>query len=496
MWIGLNVRDAVVLASRSATAVGTSEFAAQSLPANLYKSDPAWITPMTRALVWTWLGLNIAGQALLALLLVTFLFSRRLNSKRHPVVINFVLTWLLSTIPACLLLYGNGHLERQPDPSLCLYNAALVAGIPPMVACSFFAVVAEVYLMMRSVTAQKEYARRTWLTVTLIAAPYAAFIAFALITGVVGFNHPENVDRDAEMVFCSVSKHNLAYYIWIPTTVVVTATLGLGVALVILLWRNWRGVRGNSVVDINLVIRALCFAVFELFLIATFMLAIFDNNTVPKFMQAVAPVAVFFIFSTQPDVLHSWFFCFGRDNQARVMVRISTISPPRSIPGDEEKAVPDFAFQPKANSQPSAMRGVPGLRVSTIGMPAPQQALSTHTRTPSSSGVRPLVLAGSVAPSPVRAPASRPTHSASVSDLGNSIMLRPDSRPRLSTYHERSGSVASLAYSDMSYRTTNSTAPLVQTVNGRSTPQVYNDGSYRSNAGILDSAPYDPARRG
>lgn len=72
------------------------------------------------------------------------------------------------------------------------------------------------------------------------------------------------------------------------------------VALVVLLWRNWRDVQGNSVVDFQLVIRALCFTVFQLFLIATYMLAIFDNNVVPKFMQAVAPIAVFFIFSTQP----------------------------------------------------------------------------------------------------------------------------------------------------------------------------------------------------
>jgi len=66
-------------------------------------SKKIWDPAMTRALVWTWLGLNIAGQALLLLLLATFLFSRKLRSKRHPVVLNFVLTWALQTIPACLL---------------------------------------------------------------------------------------------------------------------------------------------------------------------------------------------------------------------------------------------------------------------------------------------------------------------------------------------------------------------------------------------------------
>jgi hypothetical protein len=54
-------------------------------------------------MVWAWLGLEIAGQATLFLLLLTFLFSKRLKTQRHPIVVNFVVVWLLSTFPALLL---------------------------------------------------------------------------------------------------------------------------------------------------------------------------------------------------------------------------------------------------------------------------------------------------------------------------------------------------------------------------------------------------------
>ena len=153
MWIP---SSAALLVARMAPAASN---------ATLDVQQKVWNREMTHAVVWTWLGLNIAGQVLLTLLLATLLFSRRLKAQRHPILLNFVVTWLITTFPACLLLYGGGHEGAQPDPGLCLYNAALMAGVPPMAAVAFLSVVAQVFVMLRSVATRTTYVRRTWLTV-------------------------------------------------------------------------------------------------------------------------------------------------------------------------------------------------------------------------------------------------------------------------------------------------------------------------------------------
>ncbi|EJD52266.1 hypothetical protein AURDEDRAFT_181762 [Auricularia subglabra TFB-10046 SS5] len=374
--------------------------------ATLDVQQKVWNKEMTHAVVWTWLGLNIAGQVLLSLLLATLLFSRRLKAQRHPILLNFVVAWLLSTIPACLLLYGGAQEGAPPDPGLCLYNAAMMAGIPPMVAVAFLAVVAQVFVMLRSVATHTTYVRRTWLTVLLLAGPYVAYVAFCLLVGVIGFYNPADVDRDTEIVFCTVRNHSLGTYIWSFTVLMVAVTLVLGGKcyfwIVVMLYRNWRDVRGGKVeseFDAHLIIRALAFTIFELFILATSLLTIFkQDSTPPKFMQALAPLAVFLIFATQPDVIYSWFFCFGR--------------PARGDDGGDAKE--PFADKPAMGRSTSTLQST----VSVQSQPHPQR-VSTYDMTRASFTPRPVAPELAIPPRPLylagAAPSSRPMSPANTS---------------------------------------------------------------------------------
>lgn len=439
----------------------------------------AWTPERTHALVWTWLGLNIAGQALLAILLTTFFFSRRLRAQRHPIVLNFIVTWFLTTIPACLLLY-SGHAEGvQPDPNICLLNAALMSGVPPMEAVAFLAVVIQVFVMLRSVAANKTYVQRTWLTVVLLTSPYVAYIAFSLLVGVIGFSDPNNVTRDAEIVYCTLSHHNAGTFIWVFTAFIVAATFVFGIWIVVMLYKNWRDVRGGgsaSEFDMRLVFRALAFTIFELFILATAVLAIFKRDSVPpKFMQAIAPVVVFFIFASQQDVIFSWFFCFGRrhaDDTSSVSRASSHSSTNAFAAYGEKPALQDYPTQ--ASNSPEALFNVPS-RASSYSV-----------------GPRPLMLADAAVPAPQQQ--ERPSSHRSSASLGGGSHLHVQSYSRPARgFHTRSASsstATSSVYSNFETGSRTSNAPLLRTVEEHRTPVLDHDEtqhSYHSHAGVLEA---------
>jgi dipeptide/tripeptide permease len=68
-----------------------------------------------------------AGAALMSLLLILVLVR---GIRRHPVWINFALTWIIFGISYILLyICGQAH-GPEPSLSLCLSQAALVYAAP------------------------------------------------------------------------------------------------------------------------------------------------------------------------------------------------------------------------------------------------------------------------------------------------------------------------------------------------------------------------------
>jgi len=268
--------------------------------------------------VWAWLGLEIAGQATLFLLLLTFVFSKRLKTQRHPIVVNFVVAWLLSTFPSLLLLYGGSASLRGPEPSptLCLLNAALIAGVPPMASLAFLTVVIQVLVMIRTTVQKKVASGKTLPLIVLLVCPYVSFIGFAVLVGAFGFVFPQDVSRDYDIVFCSVRGHFMAESVWGFTSLVVSFTFVLQSWIAVILWKNWQSVRGAKVsgeFDTHLLFRAAAFTVYEFFIVGASIVAVFNQNSIPpKFMQATAPLVTFLILATQPDVMYSWLFCCRR----------------------------------------------------------------------------------------------------------------------------------------------------------------------------------------
>jgi hypothetical protein len=59
-------------------------------------------TPQNMRLRTAWIGLQLAGQVTLPILIATLLFHKRI-ARRNPTVINLCIVWTLATIPPELL---------------------------------------------------------------------------------------------------------------------------------------------------------------------------------------------------------------------------------------------------------------------------------------------------------------------------------------------------------------------------------------------------------
>jgi hypothetical protein len=101
------------------------------------------------SLLYAFIYLNLIPNIIILPLLVgTFLFST--TATRHPVLVNVLITWILSGIFSCLLwvyfvtdcqsyiltsassFFAGQHMGPEPNKDLCVIQTSLMYGITPM----------------------------------------------------------------------------------------------------------------------------------------------------------------------------------------------------------------------------------------------------------------------------------------------------------------------------------------------------------------------------
>ena len=99
-----------------------------------------------------WIYLNLISNVILLPCLVMVLFllpsmtaaaEGRTYHRRNPLIINLIITWILSGIFSLLLFFADAHLPSSPEPDkpLCITQTALLFGIIPMWSVSVAALV-------------------------------------------------------------------------------------------------------------------------------------------------------------------------------------------------------------------------------------------------------------------------------------------------------------------------------------------------------------------
>ncbi|KAH8117807.1 hypothetical protein DFH11DRAFT_1541094 [Phellopilus nigrolimitatus] len=104
------------------------------------------------------LGIQIAGgHILLPILVLTIIFSRKVT--RHPVFVNFCISWIFSSVVYSLLVYqgrsSNDLLSLNPSYNSCLVQAALIYGSQALTACTNLALVVHLWIVLRSFAKSK-----------------------------------------------------------------------------------------------------------------------------------------------------------------------------------------------------------------------------------------------------------------------------------------------------------------------------------------------------
>ncbi|KAI5124754.1 hypothetical protein M0805_005388 [Coniferiporia weirii] len=265
-----------------------------------------------------WLVLNIWPSHLgLPVLIATILLAKHI--RRHATFVNMCITWMIVGFSSSLLLYAGFQTGPEPPRLLCLIQASLLYGQPGLTSMSAFALVFQVFYVVRAAFREKdpEYhrTRRKW---ALLILPYIAFTVFVGWTAYVGLKNPELVSRERRFFYCSVKYSLLTNSITSFSFCVLLITMGLELWITYTVYKHWRVMRANGLgertgTDLNLVIRTAAFALWIFLGMGLSALSIkAPQSPVPDMALATMGSGVVLVFGTQRDVLRAWMF-WNRD---------------------------------------------------------------------------------------------------------------------------------------------------------------------------------------
>ncbi|KAI0639591.1 hypothetical protein C8Q77DRAFT_74265 [Trametes polyzona] len=277
----------------------------------------------------------LGGHIGLPILVATFLFSK--TAKRHPTVINFCVIWILYSIIYCLLLYGGRELQEDPSYALCLTQAAMNYGAPPMAVVAGFAVVIQVIPLCicrigRSL--KTNLCTQIWSTfvepwkearlaniprwfklLAIIVPPYLVFAAFTITAGYYGLRNPHWV-RVKNGLYCGLMGGEFEMLaVPIFCGAFVALIIGFEVATIIRYFRGRCLIKkvfplvGPKQPSLSPWCRAAFFLVYAAMTLGVCIMDLKQNTTAFGYMiQAALPLAAFLIFGLQKDVILTWFF--------------------------------------------------------------------------------------------------------------------------------------------------------------------------------------------
>ncbi|KAF9029160.1 hypothetical protein BDZ89DRAFT_1160009 [Hymenopellis radicata] len=255
------------------------------------------------------LVLQLCGLATLAVILSTVLLSPT-TAKRHVCWINCQFTWLISALSYCLLL--GRPIDWTPPHSLCFAQAVLIYSVPTLSACTTTALMIHVFLSIRSILSASGSPSSQRLSIVLATVPYIAALGMAAIPLAFGISDPSLVERRANDggLYCGIGNGIPGRISSIVVAVIMICCLGLEIAVIVVLRRNWadlRKRRRNHPV-LSLSIRVLAFSIFGCLAIALALAFAFtpSRGAIPNLILATLPFIAALIFGTQQDILDVW----------------------------------------------------------------------------------------------------------------------------------------------------------------------------------------------
>ncbi|OCB86828.1 hypothetical protein A7U60_g6001 [Sanghuangporus baumii] len=265
-----------------------------------------------------------------AILLTLFL---KKGIRRHPLLINFLVTWVLYATAFCLLLYLGKQFGPEPPVGLCLSQASLIYGAAVMCSSAGLVFVINIWIGLNALSrTQPSFNVQKWRDYLvsrfiplefyfasfeasnsdvedLIATPYILFVVFTVAMAAVGSAYPRFVTREQYFFYCTI---NLQVVDLVPgcsglvliCVMVFEALIGMK-----LYQMNSASARMklNSAPPLSLIIRVLVFSSYSILsLLACIGFWSQQGDDAPYIIQASLPTVAFIVFGTQSDILETW----------------------------------------------------------------------------------------------------------------------------------------------------------------------------------------------
>lgn len=251
-------------------------------------------------LLYLWLAFQLIDQSFMPILVITFWAFK--NVKRHPTLVNACITWIFSGIISSLLLYAGKQTGPEPPKLLCLSQAALLDGVPPMTSVGVLSLAYQMHLSIRWPDKRENRVR----TFALIVAPYAVFFCFSISAAFSAYQTPEKVSRSRRFFYCSID-NAISNVFAIFTAIILLGVMGYAVSIAVFLRKNWVKIQIAGTYDLQLLSRVALFGIYVVLAFLLSILSIFSpRNPFPDLFAASVGTCFAIILSSQPDVYRAW----------------------------------------------------------------------------------------------------------------------------------------------------------------------------------------------
>lgn len=323
----------------------------------MQNSSPTYHQQLTRAryvedqstpLLNLFLSLQLIALGGLLLILATITLSSGI-SKRHPIFINFIVTWIIS---CASYIFMVGHpIDWEPPYELCLIQASLIYTVPSLTSASTLTLVLHIMMFFRASFPLPDIHGygRSWY-VWLVLVPYIpAIITFSLSLGI-GLKHPETVRRIDSGMYCNMENQYPGKISAILVLVFMLACIILEVLICRDVRRHMSALRNEVFGHLKAtLIRVLAFSAFTVVAVIMSIIFFFTDNHGPalNIIIALVPIDAVLVFGTQEDILRSWassirsvFDFFRNLLPSKSRSETDILSP------TQERMLPRFAFVP------------------------------------------------------------------------------------------------------------------------------------------------------
>lgn len=265
----------------------------------------------------SYFALHIAGGHIgMPILVLLFIVSKRVH--RPASVINFCVTWVIYSVAYSLLMYTGYHGEEHPPFKLCLTQAAMIHGAPPMAAVAGIGIVLQAYSTFQF---PWQHRRTAWLSkmprcillLFIMTPPYFTFGSFAIAAAVAGLQRPEVVKPQTRL-YCSLEQGTGALEDFVGPvfcTILVAIIVMLEVAMILQYWYGWFRVKhvfplASRKPSLSPWLRV---SFFTLYSIATLLTSVSYltryASPLPYMIQASLPMVATLVFGSQLDIYHT-----------------------------------------------------------------------------------------------------------------------------------------------------------------------------------------------